>query len=162
MFIEEEFEDHLINVLEAAKTETPALEVKKIARIDDVDITLENFSQYAKVQPAVLVGVMDDTVENVTGSTGDGNVLAYEVRVFLLVQSRAEKGGLQAAARPILRRLKDKLRGLRYTAANGAQDNSGRLFYAGTQIITAEAGVALYLQTYTLQTLDINDTRRSL
>ena len=162
MFIEEDFEQHVVNLLTSAKTATPQLEIKTIALMDDVDITLDNFHEYAKDQPAVIVGLLDDAILNTVGALNDSQNLTYELRVFLLVQSKEKKGGIMKAARPILRQLKNILRGLRYTSAEGATEGLGRLIYGGREFIAAQNGVALFLQTYALHTLDTNDTRRTI
>ena len=162
MFIEETYEQHLIDTLKAAKNDATPLAVKSIKAIDDVDITIENFPSYAKIAPAVIVGVMDDEVLNANNALGDSQTLSYDVRIFLLVQNKSKRGAINATARPILRKLKDTLRGKRFTTALGATENTGILYYAGRQLIAAVGGIGLYLQSYELHTLDTNDTRRTV
>ena len=162
MFIEEDFETYIINLLESERTATPQLEVKTVARIGSVSVTLDTLPQFAKITPAVIVGVLDNEEISQVNSRADSQMLAYEMRVFLLVKSKASPSEKAAKARPILRQLRTTLRGLLWTAANGATEGPARVFYRSQEVVADNGGVALYLQTYEVRTMDSNDIQRSL
>jgi len=168
MFNEELCEQWLVSTLKSAQDQASPIysdalaTVKAIEVIGERDITLENMGTYSKIMPMVVLGILDNRVLNSNGSRGDSQFLAYELRVFTFVKNLYADSARQDNARPILRAIRNALRGLLYTTADGATEGPARIYYTG-QIIQGSVGpVALYLQTFDIHTMDHNDTARAL
>lgn len=168
MFIEETCEQWLLTVIRTAQDQSEATYsealagVKALEVIGEREVTIETIGQYAKISPAIVLGILDNTVLNDLTDKGDRQFLSYELRVFLFVRDKFSHESRANNARPILRAIRNAFRGLRYTAADGATEGVARIKYTGQQVIGAINGVALYMMTFAIHSQDTNDTRRTL
>ncbi len=157
MFIEETFEDWILARFRAAEA------LVDVTQFEVGEITIENVGGYVKRTPAVVFNVGEDNrATSVIGSRADANNVVLTMYVYVFVTNRFSRKAQRGEARPILRAVRNTLRGLRYTADDGATEGVARVFYLDQEKQGQKGPMALYLQRYEIHTQDFNDNRRTL
>lgn len=169
MFIEDDFENAMVTLLQEAMVEDNALydvylaPIRIVETISNSDLTPDTLSDYGGSVPMVILGFAPNhTATQTHGARGDAQTISYEFRVFLATDGYEHPTAAIDNARPILRALRNLFRGLRYTGTEGSNSGVARLLYQSQSLVSVQEGLALQLQTYEVNVFDRNSTERQL
>ena len=163
MFIEENCETFIQGIFDAAKTAGDPSAMSDVKVIEAGDVTIDNVEEYANHEPCIIFNVgEEDRAEGEISAKGDAQNMVFTLNVFVFISNKYGKNKKTGEARPILRAVKELLRGLRYTPADGATEGVARFRYKSKTKVAEAGALGLYLQTYEIHSQDFNDTRRAL
>lgn len=166
MFSEEACETFVLNRFQSARTPGDALYDTSLASVQVVqvgEVTIDNINEWVKTAPCIVFNLGDDNRAMQTiGARNDANNMTFAVNVYLFSTNKYQRKAQANEARPILRSIRNLLRGLLWTPADGATDGVARFFYLSQEKLGEDGPLSLYLQQYEIHSQDINDTRRSL
>ena len=163
MFIEETCERFIEALLEEAKTTKSPVAMEAVKVIEAGDVTIDNIEHYANHEPAIILNVGEENrAAAPLGAKNDAQNMVFTLNVFVFVSNKYGKHHKTTDARPILRAVRELLRGLRYTADDGATEGVARVMYVSQSKVAEAGALGLYLQTYEIHSQDFNDTRRAL
>ena len=165
MFIEETCESFIETLLKSAKDNGPTyIEAMKAVKVIEAgDVTIDNIEDYANHEPAIIFNVGEENrATSPLSAKNDAQNMVFILNVFVFVSNKYGKNSKTTEARPILRAVRELLRGLRYTAADGATEGVARIMYQSQDKVAEAGALGLYLQTYEIHSQDFNDTRRDL
>lgn len=164
MFIEENYEAYVKTLFKNAGTPGHALYDVALRGVKHQpgDVTLDNIGEYIKVAPCVVYNVGEDNRVLSTGTAlNDVQMISFMLHVYVFTVNKFSQESGKNTARPLLRAVKNLLRGLRYGPAEGSTEGMTRLLYIDQEKQGASGPHSLYLQRYEIHSKDTNDTRRT-
>jgi len=154
MFIEETFEQWVIDRIATLKSSLGTEHFKRIERIGINEVTPENVEEFVKITPAAMIEISDDTVNQNLDSEGKSQMLKYTMRVHILTAGMWKKSALSDNANKLHRAVKNVMRGSVYGRSDG-NENAASVYYAGRSIAKVPGSpLIIQTQTYTLTTYD--------
>lgn len=153
MFVHENAEDFIITLLEAFDFGTDSrVAPRHIGKLGAMDIT--DVSDFAKITPCVLVGVLPDEDAEDEDMEAIDSRLRVRMIVLFAVTTKYSKADAGDNVHKLGRYLKQAIRGKRYTSADGNAQAVSIFKYRGSRGVAEDMGVTLVKQDYIIITQD--------